>query len=92
MTCRKCFISDVWQSFEFAFVAIDYFRKSVGYLFTKFDYYIPPYIKQYSIVQDQIHVTLCSTYLLLNNKNYDTCFPAMCFYRLWYNVGNLILH
>ena len=28
-------------------------------------------IKQYSIAQGQIHVTLCSTYVL-NNKNYNT--------------------
>ena len=36
-TCGKSFISDVWQGLEFAFVAINYFRKSVGYLFTIFD-------------------------------------------------------
>ena len=64
-TCWKSSISDAWQSFEFAFVAIDYFRKSVGYLFTKFYSHIPPYIKQYSIVHGKIHVTFCLTYLLI---------------------------
>ena len=29
----------------------------------------------------QIHVTLCSTYLL-NDKNYNICFMTTCFYRL----------
>ena len=29
----------------------------------------------------QIHVALCSTYLL-NDTNYSTCFPTICFYRL----------
>ena len=36
-TCGESYISYVWQSFEFAFVAIYYFCKSAGYLFTKFD-------------------------------------------------------
>ena len=36
-TWGKGSISDVSQGFEFAFVAINYFHKSVGYLFTKFD-------------------------------------------------------
>ena len=35
--CGKSSILDIWQGFEFALVAINYFRKSVGYLFTKFD-------------------------------------------------------
>ena len=29
----------------------------------------------------QIHVTLCSTYLL-NDKNHNTCFLTICFYKL----------
>ena len=41
-------------------------------------------MKQYSIVESQIHVTLCSTYLL-NNKNHNTCFLTIGFYRLWFN-------
>ena len=69
--CRKSSISGVWQGFELAFVAINYFRKSVGYLFTKFDWHIPPYIKQHNIVHGQISVILYSTYLL-NNKSYNT--------------------
>ena len=36
-TCGKSFISDVLQDSEFTFVANDYFGKSVGYMFTKFD-------------------------------------------------------
>ena len=71
-TRGKSSISDDWQGFEFAFVAINYFRKTVGYLFanfsTKFLKYstIYQYIKQYSIVHGQIHVNLCSTYLFGN--------------------------
>ena len=64
ITCGKSFIWDVWQCFEFAFVAINYFWKTVRYLFTEFDEYILPYIKQYSNVQGQIPKTLCSTYFL----------------------------
>ena len=37
--------------------------------------------KRCSIMYGQIHVTLCSTYLL-NSKNYYTCFLTICFYRL----------
>ena len=71
VTCEKSSISDVFQGFEFAFVAINYFGKSVSFLFTKFDEHSTPYIKQYSILHGQIHMTLCSKYLL-NNKNYNT--------------------
>ena len=39
-TCGKSSTLDVWQGFEFSFVAINYFRKSAGYLFTKFDFHI----------------------------------------------------
>ena len=35
--CGKSFVSHVWQGFEFTFVAMNYFCKSVGYLFTEFD-------------------------------------------------------
>ena len=37
---------------------INYFLKTIPYLFTKFDWHILSYI---SIVHGQIHVTLCST-------------------------------
>ena len=40
------------------------------YLFTKFDYHILPYTKQYSIVHGQIYVILGSKYLF-NNENYN---------------------
>ena len=49
ITCVKSFISDVWKGFELAFVAINYFHKSIVYLFTKIGQHIPLYIKQYSI-------------------------------------------
>ena len=35
-----------------------------------------------NIAQGQIHVILCSTYLL-NNNSYNTCFLQICFYREW---------
>ena len=50
--------------FEFAFVATDYFRNTIGYLFTKFNY-------NYNIVHGLFHVTLFSTYLL-SNENYNS--------------------
>ena len=53
-------------------LCINYFHKAVAYLFTKIDQHIPPYIKQYSIVDGQIHVTLSSTYLFFNNENYSS--------------------
>ena len=37
MASEKSFISDVWKGFELAVVAINYFLRSDGYLFTKFD-------------------------------------------------------
>ena len=74
ITCGKSFIWDVWQCFEFAFVAINYFWKTVGYLFTRSDEYIVPYIKQCSNVQGQIPTTLCSTYFL--NKFWLFCNSA----------------
>ena len=33
----------------------------------------------------KIHVTLCSTYLL-NNRNCNTCFLTICFYRLCFTI------
>ena len=45
-------------------------------------------MKQYSIVHGQIHVTLCSTFLL-NNKNYNTCFLTICFFRLYSELVNV---
>ena len=77
---RKKLYLRCFQGFEFAFVAINYFGKSVSFLFTKFDEHSTPYIKQYSILHGQIHMTLCSKYLL-NNKNYNTCFLTIYFYR-----------
>ena len=69
-TCRKSAISDVLQEFEFAFVAINYFRKSAGYLLTNI---LHNMASNTAFVHGQIHVTLSSTYLL-NNENYNTCF------------------
>ena len=36
-TSRKSSIPDIWQDFEFVVVAIIHFRKTVRYLFTKFE-------------------------------------------------------
>ena len=52
-------------------LCINYFHKSVSYLFTKFDKQFPPYIKQNSIVHGQIHVILVSAYLF-DNENYNS--------------------
>ena len=41
-------------------LCINHFRKTVAYLFTKFDSHIPPYIKQYSVGHGQIHSTFAS--------------------------------
>ena len=49
-------------------LCINYFHKAVAYLFTKIDQNIPPYIKHYSIVDSQIHVTLSLAYLFLITK------------------------
>ena len=57
-TSGKSSLSAVLTEF-WIHLCINYFRKTIPYLFTKFDWHIPPYI---SIVQS--HLTLCSTYLL----------------------------
>ena len=67
--------NDLWKKLHLRYLTglwihlcINYFRKTIAYLFTKFDQHIPPYIKQYGIVHGQIHVTLCSKYLLSNQN------------------------
>ena len=67
---------------------------AVAYLFTKFDWHIPPYIKQFSTVHGQIQVTLISTYLF-NNENYNI-FPNHVFLKnmfqskkVTYTIGDI---
>ena len=52
-------------AWSYIHLCFNYFRKAVAYLFNKFDWHIPPYIKQFSTVHGQIQVTLISTYLIM---------------------------
>ena len=79
-TCGVSSIPDVWQGLEFAFAAINYFRKSVGYLFTLNLINIFHHISRIKYCA-RLNICVLRTYLL-NNKNYYTCFLAICFYRL----------
>ena len=85
----KSSILDVWQDSEFVSEAsnnlrkkihlscFNHFCKTMIYFFTKFDQHIPPYIKKYSIVHGQIHMTLVQHICLM--KKLIMVFPNHAF-------------
>ena len=81
MILAKIFILDVWMGSEsasaiYTTVSIRLFELAICLL--KFAQHIQH--NPSNIVHSRIHVTLCSTYLM-NDKNYNTCFLIICFYR-----------